>query len=912
VVIYIDDLKEKIIQKIKAIVKTIIKIIIAKLLPIILIAILILVGISAFTYLITIEDGTYDEDDWSNTGFVVSELALSKASADNIVKGQDGWNINIDLDATVDEIIKKLEEENGVLDKYISSKNVKEYLKAFIRAELITQYPDLRTADKIGTAVYDNEFQGCIQIHRALSSATNGETKLLTYIDYETFNSYVSEGNELAMEHFSLDTSGNLVVAGWKRTTTNVESNIPSVQEIKDKTEFSLIINSIDYKPLLKQYTMPFDFLWALTVMSEDEDFVYSVAKLALDSKIIITVQDNLTTVTTSIYEEYDIQEKIEKTASITATIDDTSYSEQINKENESSPIKYYSLKNIIDETCKNNIDITYADTWLAEYINTYTNVNPSESKSEDISEIEDTDFLLKESGTLTSDEEIASDFYNFVVSKCGGTDNYLLKLEAGQVSGSIGTIYYDKYERKINQNITTTVTTSYNTYTKGTPTITEKTDKNSSEDNFVTLFIKYDKANQNIMSEPDWLFDMLKESPKASSIIDVVKYLLYKATEIDYGVKNLNLNIYNLSNFNDVSNSGVSLLKEYIRNWEHSTPPPTNADGTKYIIETDGAGHPTVGYGVDIENSGYKQMFIEAGYPTTVGGEVDISFVDAIEDKIIANCLSQIKSMTADLNLTEYQINALASRAYNCGISGAINVLRGSSNLNFIDSYNAYWNKESDDKFEEKNNNADFSHNLYTEYMSKPVTSNGNYMLGLERRRKSEWILFQTGYYSNLGKWHSTRIDILQAADEVHQKQLSWTYYSKGSDLYWNDIEKSLNNPNKVTCCATYVSCVIYKAGYFTEAQMNQFSNYNYCPSLYNDLTKAGWQVIKSYNELEPGDIVFMNYNDGEEIYDHVQIYAGDNTWYNAGSTEAIQRASPYSQGNWAEENFYVALRPI
>ncbi len=27
-----------------------------------------------------------------------------------------------------------------------------------------------------------------------------------------------------------------------------------------------------------------------------------------------------------------------------------------------------------------------------------------------------------------------------------------------------------------------------------------------------------------------------------------------------------------------------------------------------------------------------------------------------------------------------------------------------------------------------------------------------------------------------------------------------------------------------------------------------------------------------------------------------HVQIYAGNGTWYNAGSTNAIQRDSPYS----------------
>lgn len=250
--IYIEDLKEKIIQKFKQVVKIIIKTIIIKLIPIILICFLVLLCISAFTYYITVDDGTYTEDDWSNTGYAVSEIALSKATLENVVESENGWKIGMDLDSAVDEIISTLQEKNGVLDKYISDKNVREYLKAFIKAELITEYPDFRSADKIGTAVNDNEIQGCIQVHRASSNVTNGETTLLTYIDYNTFNSYISSGNETVTNHFSLDTEGNLVVAGWTRVTTNVESNIPDVENIENQIEYSLTINSMDYKSLLK------------------------------------------------------------------------------------------------------------------------------------------------------------------------------------------------------------------------------------------------------------------------------------------------------------------------------------------------------------------------------------------------------------------------------------------------------------------------------------------------------------------------------------------------------------------------------------------------------------------------------------------------------------------------------------
>lgn len=60
------------------------------------------------------------------------------------------------------------------------------------------------------------------------------------------------------------------------------------------------------------------------------------------------------------------------------------------------------------------------------------------------------------------------------------------------------------------------------------------------------------------------------------------------------------------------------------------------------------------------------------------------------------------------------------------------------------------------------------------------------------------------------------------------------------------------------------------------------------------------------------------MNYNLGDIVvtknnglYSHIQIYAGDDMWYNAGNTDAIQSPAPYSQGSWARSNFQVALRP-
>ena len=149
---------------------------------------------------------------------------------------------------------------------------------------------------------------------------------------------------------------------------------------------------------------------------------------------------------------------------------------------------------------------------------------------------------------------------------------------------------------------------------------------------------------------------------------------------------------------------------------------------------------------------------------------------------------------------------------------------------MNFVNSYKTYW-KEEDDQFEEKNSDSNFSHSLYTQYMSKPVTASGQYMLGLERRRKSEWTLFQTGYYDVIGKWYEEGGRIIECAREIHQymEQNNYTYCVYGTNSYEEcskygkshglnrTFEESKNGYHN-TCCATYVKWVLQEAGYLGE----------------------------------------------------------------------------------------------
>lgn len=137
----------------------------------------------------------------------------------------------------------------------------------------------------------------------------------------------------------------------------------------------------------------------------------------------------------------------------------------------------------------------------------------------------------------------------------------------------------------------------------------------------------------------------------------------------------------------------------------------------------------------------------------------------------------------------------------------------------------------------------------------------------------------------------------ILDGAEKVHTiyEQNGWYYYSDLNQLRWNDIEYSTNNPSKATCCATFVGSAFYVGGVFTEAELNQY-NYNSQYGISEICEAHGWTKITSYSALQAGDIVIMSGPEGGSAPGHVQIYAGNGTWYNAGSTSAIQRDNPYS----------------
>lgn len=345
----------------------------------------------------------------------------------------------------------------------------------------------------------------------------------------------------------------------------------------------------------------------------------------------------------------------------------------------------------------------------------------------------------------------------------------------------------------------------------------------------------------------------------------------------------------YSEYNENNLVDMGAELdkFKEYLHQWEGHEG--ISEDGKKYIVGTDGAGHPTVGYGIDIYNSGFKDRFIEAGYDISIGSLIDVDFVDALEDEEIQSAISYVESKCSELNLTIYQKYALVSRIYNCGKGGAFSERNGKT---FKEAYNAYWNQETDDEYGVTANDNMYQHDLYQQYMSQPNTSNGEYMKGLELRRKSEWILFKTGYYDKIDKWCSNTTSsegdlenslpsdfegnatIVENAIRCHRylRENGFKYAQAGANI-------PITSKNGTIDCSSYVSWVLYESGF------SQFKGYQKTSSVIR-ANSWGWAEV-SKSEALPGDILCYN--------GHVEIVAkclgnGKFRVYNCGSNGAIQ----------------------
>ena len=269
-------------------------------------------------------------------------------------------------DFELSEEDKKLTEREFI-EKVLTDSNYKKqkevierYILEFVRADLITQSVHLRRGKDLVNPYSDKLIDGGVYIYRTpekdkdgnsveidpgqydimtedkvttttntnastntntgnSNSQSNGSTSIqevnqekyvqMTYESPEKFQKLVDENSSKLRYKFTIDEDGNLVIAQLKTVVTKTKEK-GAIFASTDKSTTVEDVLHIDYKKYIEKYTMPYEFLINLCMITQNPEFVYHVAMLARQTEIKLVVQDDttiedVTTTEEKTYESY-------------------------------------------------------------------------------------------------------------------------------------------------------------------------------------------------------------------------------------------------------------------------------------------------------------------------------------------------------------------------------------------------------------------------------------------------------------------------------------------------------------------------------------------------------------------------------------------------------------------------------
>lgn len=633
------------------------------------------------------------------------------------------------------------------------------------------------------------------------------------------------------------------VIATWSQTDTSLTSNDPNVSGYSS-TVYSMTTTTVNYQSMVEKYTMPFDFLWALLVVGEEKDFVFELADLVFESDIQVTIYDNLTINTNVDNWNYDQQHKTQADIYITATSMGESASRNEKNHEHESLTPYRTTKTVITQNNTVNAILTRANTWIVDYKNEYTYNQPTTTSSQNTVTQDDQQYPeTPESTGTTFSCELTEQYKQEATAEVQEKVNANYKDFIGPRDFSLYEVYNVRYySRYINIADDITSTTETRTYTEGTPEVREKTDKDLDENgepkelNFVTIFRKgkHITARKNITSVPEWLFEIVETNGKPD--LDLVKYLLYKATGKNYGVTEYDFEQYDASKFKD-ANSGIAggTIQEKV--WF----------ALKDLGYSDIAAAGAMG-NFDYESGGFNPSAIEGGSGEGIG-ICQWSFGRKTQ------LMAYAKSKGKDWKDEDTQVEFLIAELSGTGPASGYANRQFMSNKGYTES--SFKNAKS----------VEEATKAFCWIFERPNASAGNSSM-------SERISRAQKYYKECPTWERTSGsgEILDVCEEVMNDMIKRNVHYSLTNLTSGNIKAASQHP--YACCATYVSIVLYKSGLLTESQINAY-NYNYTGDggIPDMLRAAGWRQV-SHSEIQPGDVI-------NDYTNHVLIYAGGNKVY-------------------------------
>lgn len=794
-------------------------------------------------------------------------------------------------------------------------------------------------------SIVGQDVQGIVKIKRQ----TGNENKDLTYKKYEDFLKLIEENNEnnqsSALDYFSIDESWMLCVAKKSKTTTknpdNTQTEVNTITEVK-----------IPYQTMISKYSIPFEFFITLQQTTQNAEYVSAVADMIQDGEIELTIFDQTEVIETTYTYRYKVRRKWIETQKISRetykteilsrsfirTIDETKiasgkkrpteedsgkHDSGKNEEKDKTPSKPESSSSGKNEENNDNPNKGESSNTDKNEENNQKGENENLDKNEENGDASDDDVnkvnpvQKDETGEEQTEITVTIQEVNSIMASVTKADVWVIDQKATYIQDDISPEYplgedgittdlgdeegageaaegtwqversettkqtVTKEKWKLQSNIVDIDESEFlglwkNAFGMYIPDTKPKYDSNG-------ILVKYELPGkwlklpkfespiEKLESSEELLYDQLERSEYTQTHAQLMRYLIqfYKTKgEVKLDISDI-LSLFDVSEFNGIS-YGSNTVKDFIHYFEGK---PKEVGG-QYVVFDDGFGNLTVGWGIYIEK--HSSRFLVRGVNISTlkeGSLVDKTIVDSIEDEIIEEYRNAVIQATAGLGLEEYQIDALTSRAYNCGIGGG---LKG-----FVQAYNQYGNTEA----------------LYENLLSGPTTSNGKVAPGLVRRRQEEWQLFHSGYYANTNSYY-TELSSGEYASIIVEKA-KWCHdYLRNNKYKYKQagISVPITSAVQTVDCSSYVSWVLYEAGFTEFAGHQKTSSY----FLRNPMN---WEKVSKEN-LQAGDILVYS--------GHVQIYAGDGQYYNCGGNKSIETVAPSTMGTSINDSTFIfGLRP-
>ena len=757
--------------------------------------------------------------------------------------------------------------------------------------------------------IVDINTDGQVYIINPSSSTNDGwfeVSELMAGCDYIVVTDAGASG--IADTSGSTNTTGYVaVVATWNQSNTTVTTNDPNVNpDDYNSTQYSMTSTTVNYRGMVDRYSMPFDFLWALLVVGEEKEFVFELADLVYNSDIQVTIYDNLTVTTAVDTWHYEQETKNQVDIDITGTHTSgvSARRTESNHEDILDPVAYNTTKTVVTYTNTINQVLTKADTWIVNYTNEYKYSGLETTSYKSTMTKDDEEFPSEPNSTASTYScEHTNAYKQQIIDEIGAgveaNNANLPETPEGEANGEATSqtqtefnanqvVFSENYavrifNRYINISDNINSTTETKKFTEGTPNVEEKTKSDTDEDgnpeeiNFVTIYKKAEHVEnrKNINSAAEWLFEIVETNGKPD--LDLVKYLLYKATGTDYGVTKYDFSEYDASKFKPISGIAGGTIQEKV--WF-----ALKDIGYSDIVAAGAMGN------IDYESGGFNPSAIEGGsgwgigicqWTNPNGGSTGRR--QQLED--------YARSKGKDWKDEDTQVEFLVTELTGEGPA------EGYADYQFM-SNNGY----SPSNYTGANS-VEEATRAFCWTFERPNLSDGYGSMDDRIARAKK-------YLNVAPNWTRSEIgsgDILSTCEEVMNDMIKRNvHYSTSPDkLIWNNIKAS--SEHSYACCATYVSIVLYKSGMLTEQQINAY-NYNatFEGGISNMLQAAGWHKV-SHSEIQPGDVI-NNYGV------HALIYAGGNKVYDqscgvVSSNGAPPKGGPYDAWSWYSGNSNVEV---